>query len=210
MEESGIRKPKYYSSNYEIFARCTRQSVHTTCVFLRKIAGCVHCRYPRFAKIFEYTTVIQCKEERFNGSLKREMLNYKEIRNLIHAQAEFDEYRRFYNNERPHHALNLELPVNKYQRSERKYNPKIEKWEYDSKYIVRKLKRSGYLTFKGQGFFISEAFGEQYVGIRESTKENGVYRINFRQFCIASVNTNERVVTSRKPFKVKTGVEQDD
>ena len=145
----------------------------------------------------------QGKEERFNGSLKRELLKHKEIKDIFHAQSEFDEYRHFYNHERPHHALDLNVPNQKYRKSERKYHPKIEDWEYGNEFITRKLKNSGYMTFNGQGFFLSEAFGEKRVGIRESSKEKGVFRVHFRQFCIASIDTVERVVISRKPFATK-------
>jgi transposase InsO family protein len=145
----------------------------------------------------------QGKDERFNGSLKRELLKHKQIRDLSHAQAEFNEYRYFYNNERPHHALNLELPVRKYRKSERKYDPKIVEWEYSDGLMVRKVKNSGYLTFNGQGYFLSEAFGGKVVAVRESQAHKGIFRVLFRQFCIASVDANERVVISRNPFVVK-------
>lgn len=142
----------------------------------------------------------QGKDERFNGTLKRELLKYREILDLGHAQEEFDEYRQFYNHERPHHALDLDVPSQRYTRSGRKYCAKIEEWAYSDEFAVRTVKSTGYLTFGGQGFFISEALGEKDVGVRESTTQKGVFRVCFRQFCIASVNTTERVVISRKPF----------
>jgi transposase InsO family protein len=142
----------------------------------------------------------QGKDERFNGSLKKELLKHREILNLSHAQEEFDEYRFFYNHERPHHALDLGLPAQRYIKSERRYNPKIENGEYTGEYIVRKIKDSGYLTFNGQGYFISEAFAGKVVGVRESTKEKGIFRICFRNFCVASVDSLQRAVISRKPF----------
>jgi len=155
----------------------------------------------KHGRIFHPQT--QGKDERFNGSLKRELLKHKEIRDISHAQAEFDEYRDFYNNERPHHALDLGLPVQKYRKSERTYCSKIEKWEYSDDFMVRNVKATGYLTLNGQGYFLSEAFGDKQVALRESTTQKGVFRVIFRRFCIASIDTSERVIISRKPFPVK-------
>jgi transposase InsO family protein len=154
----------------------------------------------KHGRIFHPQT--QGKDERFNGSLKKELLKHREILNISHAQEEFDDYRRFYNHERPHHALDLGLPVQKYIKSERRYNSKIDNWEYSSEYKTRKLKSSGYLTWGGQGYFISEAFGDKVLGVRESSTVNGVFRICFRNFCIASVDANQRAVISRKPFLI--------
>ena len=142
----------------------------------------------------------QGKEERFNGTLKRELLKYQEFDNITHAQMAFDKYREFYNYERPHHALNLGLPIERYSNSERKLPQSIQPWDYGSNMLVRTLKHSGYLTINGQGYFISEAFGKKTVGLVESTSTKGIFYVLYRQFCIAKVNVDERIVLARKPF----------
>jgi len=142
----------------------------------------------------------QGKEERFNGTLLRERIKHREYEDFAHAQVDFDEYRTFYNYERPHHALNLDTPSERYRDSERKLPLKVAEWEYGSGLLVRQVKSTGYLTLNGQGYFLSEAFGSKTVGLRESESNKGLFYVLYRQFCIAKLNVDERVVVARKAF----------
>lgn len=108
----------------------------------------------------------QGKDERFNGTLTRELLNLVTLLNMLHAQGCLDDYRCFYNNERPHHALGLEVPAARYTPSERRLPRTIEEWDYGDGVEIRKIKSSGFLTFNGQGYFLSEAFRGKQLGVR--------------------------------------------
>jgi transposase InsO family protein len=140
----------------------------------------------------------QGKDERFNGTLLRERIKHRKYENLAHAQRDFDEYRYFYNYERPHHALNMATPSERYQASARRLPQRIEEWLYDADTQVRRIKKTGYLTFEGQGYFLSEAFGGREVGLRESKKDRGVFYVLYRQFCVAKLNLSDRVVVARR------------
>jgi transposase InsO family protein len=140
----------------------------------------------------------QGKEERFNGTLLRERLRYREYIDLSHAQQDFDEYRQFYNQERPHHALDLQTPADRYYASKRKLPGKISEWDYGQQAELRQIKSSGYLTFRGQGYFLSEAFRGRTVSVTESNDEKGVFLVIYRQFCVATLNIDNRVVLARK------------
>jgi transposase InsO family protein len=140
----------------------------------------------------------QGKDERFNGTLLRERIKYREYEDFAHAQSDFDEYRDFYNYERPHHSLGLKTPSEQYRYSSCKLPHRVDDWIYDSDVQVRQIKNSGYLTFRGQGYFLSEAFGGRTVGLRESVKEYGVFFVLYRQFCIAKLNSDDRIVLARK------------
>jgi len=145
----------------------------------------------------------QGKEERFNGTLKRERLKFREYEDILCAQQDFDEYRNFYNYERPHHALGLDTPSDRYTNSQRRMPEKSEEWRYGADEITRQLKSSGYLTFNGQGYFLSESFGNKIVGLVESRSTKGVFYVMYRQFCIAKLDADERVVISRRAFRRK-------
>lgn len=142
----------------------------------------------------------QGKDERFNGSLYKELLKYRKMENFLHAQTEFDEYRSFYNHERPHHALLLGFPSQRYRKSDRKLPQRINEWEYGTGFLVRQIKNSGYLTVCGQGYFLSEAFANKMVGIKKSDDEQNIFWVFYRQFCVAKLDVDERVVIARKPF----------
>ena len=110
----------------------------------------------------------QGKEERFNRSFTRECLHRQEILDISHAQSVFDEYRRFYNEVRPHCALELDVPEKHYRPSNIVLPEMVEPWEYGSEYKLCKVKDTGYFNYRGQGYFLSEAFAGKYIAIRES------------------------------------------
>ena len=141
----------------------------------------------------------QGKEERFNGSLKREHLQYVQIADMEDAARELAKYRCFYNNKRPHRALALDTPASRYQPSERKYPEKIEPWEYPAGYELRKIKDSGYFTYGGQGYFLSEALGGKTVAVRESSLP-GCITLYYRQFKIARIDIDKRVFQFKKIY----------
>ena len=144
----------------------------------------------------------QGKEERFNGSMKRELLKYVQIANLEDAEKKFSEYRQFYNCKRPHFALGLDTPASKYRLSERKYPERTEEWEYPAGYELRKIKDSGYFTYRGQGYFLSEAFGGRIVVVRESSVQ-GCITLLYRQFKIARIDIDKRVFQFRKIYLIE-------
>ena len=138
----------------------------------------------------------QGKEERFNGSQTRELLKHRSFDDMKHAQAELERYRRFYNEERPHEALNMETPASVYRPSTREMPERIRPWEYENSEVC-KVKDTGFMTYKGQGYFLSEAFRGKEIAIKASDEEH-CYDILFRQFCIARLNIYERCFVSKK------------
>lgn len=145
----------------------------------------------------------QGKEERFNGSLTREFLKYTTFSDQEDATKKFAEYREFYNNKRPHHALGLDTPSKHYQSSERIYPSKIREWEYNNGYDLRKVKSSGYVTIKGQGYFLSEAFGDKVIATRESSKGANLINLYFREFIIGQINIEKRVFTFKRAYLIE-------
>lgn len=143
----------------------------------------------------------QGKEERFNGSFTKECLKYHTIKDMAEA-AIFDEYRTFYNNIRPHMALQLDVPASKYESSTREYPTKIQDWEYPNELNVHKVKSTGYITIHGQGYFLSEAFGNKQIAFRESKKSSSLINLYFRQFCIGQINEEKRVFTFKRAYLI--------
>jgi len=141
----------------------------------------------------------QGKEEKFNGNLNRELLKQVKLQNMADAQSKFDGYRDFYNNERPHHALNLEVPAQRYQKSFKRIPPQISEWEYEPEYEVRTIKKTGFLTYKGQGYFLSESLGGLNIGIKESSLQ-GCVNLYYRNFRIGRLNVSDRAVVSRRIY----------
>lgn len=144
----------------------------------------------------------QGKEERFNGSLTREFLRYNTFENQADAARKLSEYRDFYNNKRPHHSLDLETPSTRYTKSDRPYPNKIEAWEYGCDFETRTVKETGYITIRGQGYFLSEAFGGKRIAIRESSMGDGLLNLYFRQFKIAQIDVDKRVFKFKRAYLI--------
>lgn len=144
----------------------------------------------------------QGKEERFNGSFTKECLKYHTIKDMAEAAKIFDEYRTFYNNIRPHMALQLDVPASKYESSTREYPTKIQDWEYPNELNVHKVKSTRYITIHGQGYFLSEAFGNKQIAFRESKKSSSLINLYFRRFCIGQINEEKRVFTFKRAYLI--------
>lgn len=141
----------------------------------------------------------QGKDESFNRSMTKELLKFHEFADFEDAQRSFDEYRTFYNNERPHHALKLDTPAQHYVESSREYSDEISEWEYQPGGAIRKVKETGFFNWAGQGFFLSEAFGGKEIMVFES-KDKTVINLHFRQFHIGRIDLEKRVFTFKRAY----------
>lgn len=144
----------------------------------------------------------QGKEERFNESLKKEYLVYHTFDDQADTHRKLNEYRDFYNNKRPHQALNLDTPSMHYTKSQRQYPDKIEEWVYSDDFQTRRVKETGYVSIRGQGYFLSEAFGGKQIAVRESSLGGSLINLYFRQFKIAQIDIDKRVYTFRRAYLI--------
>ena len=154
----------------------------------------IHCR-PRHPQT-------QGKEDRFNQTVRRELLKYREFRDWEEARAAFDEFRKYYNSKRPHHALGLDTPEQHYRVSERTYTENVPEWEYPAGTSMRRVKTSGFFAWQGQGYFLSEAFGGRTIAVRESSIE-GCISLFYRQFRIGRIDVNKRVFTLKRAYLIE-------
>lgn len=142
----------------------------------------------------------QGKVERFNGSYKRERLRFYTPFDMEEAQRCRMEYMDFYNNVRPHYALDMGRPAQFYTPSTRRYQENIPVWEYGPGGESRKIKSSGYLTYKNQGYYLSEGLAEKEVMLYPDEQHDGIVDIVFRQFVVAKLSLVDRTIRSRKIY----------
>lgn len=154
----------------------------------------IHCRFRH--------PQTQGKEESFNRSFSRECLAYHSFENMNDAQKGFDEYRNFYNTQRPHHALDLDVPAQKYVPSERKMPEQILDWQYPQGYQLCKVKDTGFFNYGNQGYFLSESFAGKIIAVRESSLP-GQISLFFRQFRIGRIDVENRVYTSKRAYLIE-------
>ena len=143
----------------------------------------------------------QGKGESFNRSMTKELLAGTSFADLADAQRRFDAYRDFYNNERPHHALDLDTPNQRYVPSEKMYPENISEWEYPEGCELRRVRENGFFSYGGQGYFLSEAFGGKEIAVRPS-HIHGCISLFFRNFRIGRIDVERRVFTFRRAYLI--------
>jgi len=146
-----------------------------------------------------YHPQTQGKEERFHRTLKTEVLRGRYFDDLVHVQSRFDPWREVYNHERPHEALEMGVPSSCYRVSLRSFPDSLPPIEYASDLKVRSVNPVGQIRFQGRGYKISEAFGQQQVGLR-ATREDGVWEVYYCHQKIGVLNERDGKVhrSSRK------------
>jgi len=129
----------------------------------------------------------QGKEERFHRTLKADLLDRHDWRDLAQAQRRFDRYRRLYNHDRPHEALALAAPATHYQPSPRTLPHTLPPIEYDAHELVRLVKSKGEITFRNRCYYVGQAFIGLPVALRP-TATDGHYRVCFAAFTLGLID----------------------
>ena len=112
------------------------------------------------------------KQERFHRTLELEVLRGYPCNTLEQYQARFDTWRHTYNFDRPHQALEGQVPAGRYQPSSRAYPEQLPALEYGQEDLVRKVRDGGRIQFQGRTFRISQAFDGYSVAIRATATDN--------------------------------------
>lgn len=129
----------------------------------------------------------QGKDERFHRTLKRELLSRRGFNSLQECQDAFDIWRDQYNLVRPHHALDQQPPISRYTASGRKFPAQLPDVEYDSHDDVRKVKRSGCISFSGLQPYIGEGLAGEPVAVRPTDTE-GLFDVMFCTRKVAEID----------------------
>lgn len=123
------------------------------------------------------------KIERFHRTLKKDVISRNKIVDFSHAQKLFDEWRKVYNEERPHEAIGMLVPAKRYQQSTIKMPEKLPRVEYDDGSAIFKVRGNGYVTYKGRECGVGEAFKGLFVEVKEE-EPFGIIEIYFGKFKI--------------------------
>jgi len=131
------------------------------------------------------------KNERFHRTLKAEVFAFKRFRDLREVQRAFDTWRTVYNLERPHEALDQQVPASRYRASVRSMPASLPQPEYDEHEIVRTVpKTKDYVSFKGEAWKVPQAFRGERVAIRPRTSD-GLYGVFFGSREIARIDLRQ-------------------
>ena len=118
------------------------------------------------------------KNERFHRTFKEDVLKKQKIDNHTQAQKIFDQWRNFYNYERPHEGIGMLVPADRYQASKRSMPDKLPSIEYSYQAIVRKTNDTGLISYKGYEYHVGKAFAGYYLEVRPN-ELNGLLEVYF-------------------------------
>ena len=107
-----------------------------------------------------------------NGRHERMHLTMNETENppgydLARQQKRFNEFCRYFNEERPHEALEQKTPATIYRASKRIYTGKEMEPEYGTNMQTRKVQIRGEFYWKSEPVFLSETLRGQTIGLAE-------------------------------------------
>jgi len=130
------------------------------------------------------------RHERMHRTLKEETASPPRS-NSVQQQMAFESFRREFNFERPHEALGQTPPASTYEPSERRYNGRVPKVEYDDDVIVRQVRHNGEIKWKGHLIYVSDALAGEPVALEQIDEHLWDIRFSFHHLGILNEITNK-------------------
>jgi len=125
------------------------------------------------------------RHERMHGTLKPEACQ-PPAATVAHQQDRFDAFRREFNHERPHEALGQRQPAEFYRPSPRPFVEPAGDLDYGSDELVRRVRSSGEIKWRGSLLFLSEAIIGEAVGL--SQRPDGHWLIGFADVALGLID----------------------
>lgn len=127
----------------------------------------------------------QGKVERFHRTLKARTRHRGEPATMAEWRQWAEEFRREYNNERPHEALGMKTPAEVYKaKNLRPYQEQPREWEYSGG-EVKRIDNNGMVFYRGKRHFVCEALVQERVRLDEM---DGTLVVTFRQMTVREIN----------------------
>ena len=129
------------------------------------------------------------RHERMHRTLKEETARPPKATWRAQQRA-FGCFRREYNDERPHEALEDRTPAELYGPSCRAYPRHVPEVEYPGHYEVRRVRRKGEIKWQGQLLFVSVVLAGEPVGLEET--DDGIWSLHFGPLLLARFDERQR------------------
>jgi putative transposase len=129
------------------------------------------------------------RHERMHRTLKKDT-SEPPADSLAEQQARFDEFRRRFNEERPHEAIDQKTPASRYTASPRPYPDRIEEPWYDADHEIRRVRPDGTIKWRGEHVFISQALIGEPIGLAE--REEGGWMVRFADLPLGLIDAERK------------------
>jgi transposase InsO family protein len=129
----------------------------------------------------------QGKNERFNGTLNREVIAGASFADLGAAQRRFDAWLEVYNRQRPHQAIGDQPPASRFREAVRGFPERLAPIEYDESFLVRRVGEGGCISMRNRPVFVSFAFAGHPVGLRPGHCD-GTFEVWFCRYLVGGID----------------------
>lgn len=119
------------------------------------------------------------KDERFHLTVQRELTDPQAFPDLPAVQHAFDAWRLVYNHQRPHEALDMAVPGERYRPSPTPFPELLPAIAYPDGDTVVTVGWNGELRFAGRRFRVSRALHRLPVGVRPDPAIDGRFDLYF-------------------------------
>jgi putative transposase len=126
--------------------------------------------------------------ERLHRDIKAELQRFPA--RCLSLQGEiFKQWKKDFNEVRPHEALSMKTPSEVYKESERRYSRKIKHFEYGDEFEIRKVCSRGKISWRGTLQFIAQALEGECLGLKlnHNSLELSVW---YRNLCLGETDVD--------------------
>jgi transposase InsO family protein len=123
--------------------------------------------------------------ERMHRDIKAE-LQKDPAKNLQLQQEIFDSWRTEFNTVRPHRALKMATPSERYCVSKRKYSGQIIQYDYGDGIETRIVGSRGFIWWHGKAKFVSNALSKEQIGLEK--RDGQMLSLWFRDFYLGTTD----------------------
>lgn len=127
----------------------------------------------------------QGKVERFHGTLAHDLSCLKLPETMAQWSLYVEQFRQIYNHVRPHEALQMAVPAERYRPSERVYVTAPPAWSYPDPLTTSCLNSQGMLTYQSRRYFVSEALAGRPVAYQ---RIDDLLLVHFRQMYVREIH----------------------
>lgn len=118
-----------------------------------------------------YHPQTQGKDERLHRTIRQEVTNHISCSDQTHLQSVFDVFRHRYNYRRPHEALGMQRPADRYRPSPRPMPKSLLPIEYGQGVLTRQVDPQGKIRFRGHRLRVGKGCAGMLVGLRPDEQE---------------------------------------
>lgn len=119
------------------------------------------------------------RHERMHLELKEETTKPPKY-NLSKQQTAFNEFKKMFNEQRPHEGIEFERPCKRYRASDKTYYGQPKEIEYDNSFIhKRKIRTNGTMKWSGKEVFVSEALHSETIAMKPHNEDEWLIYFSF-------------------------------